>query len=909
MEVRVLGPVEVDGRPITGREATVLAALAVRAPRAATAEQLIDDVWGESPPVTAPKALQNAISRLRRELGADAIETVEGGYRLLTDVDLQDVTRLAAAGRAEEALQHWRGVPTAVPDGERIRLAELRAALEDDAVRACLERGETDVAVATLERLVADDPYREPRWVLLVRALAAAGRQADALRAAQRARRVLADDLGLDPGPELRAAERAVLDAAPAPAPVPTQRTRRSRPRPSTSLVGRDADVALVRQAAAAHRLVTLVGPGGVGKSRLALAALDGRDDVVFVDLAAVRDEHLWEAVAAAAGVGTQVGRSVEESVVGAIGEVIVLLDSCEHVLDAAAVVADALPCPVMATSREPLGLPDEVVVAIGPLARADAVRLFADRTGASTVGDDVGALCARLDDLPLAIELAAARAPVLDPAQMVQRLDDRFALLDERARRGEARHRGLAAMVEWSYDLLDDDERLLFERLSLFRSSFLLEDAEMLASDDRLPTRLVAPALTRLVRASMVTVDDRRRFRLLDTFRDFGAARLDDVDAWRSRHLAWVVALAAAAGPELSGPNQLAWFDRLGTSLDDIQEALAWCADHGEPSDGLSIAANLFHFWMARARRSEGLRWLEHFAVAATEVPALERCRALFGACLFAALTDLDAASRVGELATQLAAGDRDATAVADVAASTALLYRLELGAAAPRIMRAYEVLDESQHVNTLPSQWDARAWLTIAQGDIETGRRYWRRTIDELAAMGDRHLYSGFLGFDADFAYALGSFDEAAAIAREAVAIATEVGCPSCASSGLAAAAIAAETDRTTRVALLRRAVELAYEINEVLGALWAMRALAGALADIDDRRAPVVLGAVDAERRRRGLLLLAPGRETYSAPRLAAGRDRMGPDRWDALVVEGELLDYDAGVRVALGLEPVG
>jgi predicted ATPase len=543
MTVRILGPVEVDGVPVTGREASVLAVLALRAPRAVSVDELIDAVWGEQPPMTAPKSLQNAISKLRREAKAD-IETVERGYRLRAEVDVHAVDALAQAGRAAEALGHWRGEPTAVPVGDRARLEEVRAALEDDVAEAHLRDGRADEAVALLEAGVAAAPYREHRWALLVRALGEANRQADALRVVQRARRVLGDEVGLEPGPELLDAERSVLER-------PDRRpVRRTVPTPSTAFVGRDAEVEAVRAALAEHRVVTLVGPGGVGKTRLAIASAP--PDAVYVDLAPVAaGGRVWETVAAAAGIPTEPGRDVADTVVERLADGVVVLDNCEHLLDGTAAVAAQLAARVLATSREPLGINEERVVPVPALAVDDAVRLFRDRAAAAGAPpqDDVAAItevCERLDRLPLAIELAAVRAPALGAAQLAARLDDRFALLDDRARRGEPRHRALRAVVDWSWELLDADERALFTRVSVFRAPFSLEDAEAVAADDALPVAAVAPAMTRLVRASMVSAEARDgglRYRLLETFRDYAAARLDDPMSWRARHLAWVAA------------------------------------------------------------------------------------------------------------------------------------------------------------------------------------------------------------------------------------------------------------------------------------------------------------------------------------------------------------------------------
>ena len=886
MEVSILGPVEADGLPVTGRDAAVLASLALRAPRAASAEALVSDVWGDDPPVTAAKALQNAISRLRRLLSADAIETVAGGYRLLAAVDLHDVERLAAAGDHEAALARWRGDPSSAPAGEQARLGELKASLEDDAARSLLDRGDADAAVATLERLVADQPYRERRWALLIEALAVAERQADALRAAQRARRVLAEDLGLEPGAELVAAERMVLDRDETTPVAPRSRA----PRYATSFVGREDVLRDLGDAVAGNRLVSLVGAGGAGKTRVALAAVGDRS--VFVDLAAVAGaEHVWEAVAAAAGIPTRPGASVADAVVGSLSVPILLLDSCEHVLDAAAEVADAVECPVLATSREPLGLPDERVVTVGPLGRADAVRLYLDRSAtdaASSAEDAVAELCARLDDLPLAIELAAARAPVLGPEQLLSRLEDRFALLDGRARRGHPRHRALGAMVAWSVDLLEDDERRLFQRLSVFRSSFTIEDAEAVVTDDDLPISAVAPAMTRLVRASIVSVDGSRRLRLLDTFRAYGEASLEDPSRWRRRHLAWVSTFATEAAGQLAGRHQVEWFDRCSVMLDDVQSALAWCADHGPPSTGLQIASDLFHFWMGRARRFEGIRWAQTFLRAADDMPALDRCRAAYGAGMIAMMQDLASVQTLAAVAGEIA-DDRDSRAVADALAAITPLWRGELDVVDALAARCMPVIDEPQHAGTLPRLWDLRAWVAAGRGNLDLARALHRHGIDALAGLEDRHLYGAWLSLDGDLAFAQGAHAETAELAAEALAIAEAVACPSCRSSALGTTALV----HSQPLDVVVHAFSLVVGIQELIGQVLTIHVLAAALADHHVVLAAQVAGASLALREQHSIAYEMPGRIAYAAPRLEAARDRLGASRWNELIRTGREL----------------
>ncbi|MEV6908235.1 BTAD domain-containing putative transcriptional regulator [Amycolatopsis sp. NPDC051071] len=666
MRFGVLGATEVrreDGTlvPVGGpRVRTLLALLALEAGRVVPAERLIDGLYGEQPPEGVANALQSQVSRLRGALKDLApVEFSPAGYRLAVDrddVDVHRFERLAAEGRRtlaagdaakaaellREALALWRGPAfadiTDAPfrDPQVTRLTELKTSASEDHVEADLKLGRHEDVLAELREIVADQPLRERPRALLIRALHRAGRQADALTAFEDARRVLADELGADPGPELAAAHLAVLRGETSPgremtAPLPVQ---------LTSFIGREGDLRHVLDQLDRSRLVTLTGPGGTGKTRLALEAAAGMDlPAVFVELAPYsEDSDVAHAVLSALGLRTvpvgaatvQMGKEPVGRLIDALADraVLLVLDNCEHLLDAAAklvarLLGAAAALRVLTTSREPLGITGEVVSPVPRLAvpppgtspgrslEFSAVRLFADRARAGdpgfavddTTAGDVQRVCAALDGLPLAIELAAARVRTLPVGEIAARLDDRFRLLSRGSRVAETRHRTLRGVVEWSWDLLEEDERLLGRRLTVFAGGTTLADAEAVCD---VPD--IADLLPSLVDRSLVerTGD---RYRMLETIRAFFAEKLaeaGEAEEIRRTHAEHFLALAEEADPRLRTGDQLRWLDRLDAAYDDLLATLHW-ASEADLRIALRLSAALVTYWWMRGRRFEG--------------------------------------------------------------------------------------------------------------------------------------------------------------------------------------------------------------------------------------------------------------------------------------------------------------
>jgi predicted ATPase/DNA-binding winged helix-turn-helix (wHTH) protein len=662
------------------RQRSVLAVLAVNANHMVSFDRLVDDVWGDQPPATAIPTMQRYISHLRRALASSSatIETRRPGYVLCVEPDAIDARRFErlveegrkhlASGAAEEAasvlregLSLWRGSPLADFRDEpfaRIectRLEELRSRALELRIEADLAAGRHHDLVAELEALVAAYPLRDSYRGQLMRALHRSGRRADALRVYSEGRRVLAEELGLDPGTELQELERAILLDDPvvdAPPPRPSTGTGRL-PSEVTSFVGRAREVRDVTGLVSRSRLVTLTGAGGSGKSRLALrvattSAASFRDGAWLVELGAVTDPALVpRAVAQVLGVREEPDHDIAAGVAEALRhqQCLVVLDGCEHLLDAVAPFVEHLlrhtdGVRVLATSREMLDVAGEATYLVPTLAvpdpgedrtieavtAYDGVRLFLERASTADPGfrpgdEDaatVAEVCRRLDGLPLALELAAARTDVLTLRHLADRLDRRFELLTGH-RTASPRQRTLRATIEWSYDLLDADERMLFERLSVFAGSFTIEGAEAVCAGDGLDAADVFELLARLVRQSLVVRVDSRgtdaRYRLLDSLREYGRDRLrlrPDNDQAHGRHASVFLDLAERHCRELRGPHAAQVLEELEAERAELRAALAWLLDTGDGETACRLAVALAPFWDHRCHVTDALLWLE---------------------------------------------------------------------------------------------------------------------------------------------------------------------------------------------------------------------------------------------------------------------------------------------------------
>ncbi|MGC4944378.1 BTAD domain-containing putative transcriptional regulator [Kribbella sp. DT2] len=669
MQIAMLGPFEVrvgDGvvADVPGaRLRGLLVALALRPGQVVPKAVLVDWIWGENPPAEAGNALQRLVSRLRKVLPDGVVEGHPEGYRLVVEPDAVDAIRFERLlGRARtpgvlrEALGLWRGEAmqdiglqdSTAYDAAITRLEELRlTALED---RYDAESG-ADL-VPELTDLVAANPVRERLVAALMRSLAAAGRNADALQVFERTRQALGDELGVDPSKELSAVHVALLRGEIG----RKQEDRKTNLRAElTSFVGKESDVTKVRELVAGHRLTTLVGPGGAGKTRLSTETSrslveDFPDGVWLVELAPIgADSDVAQATLAALGLrdgllGEPSDLEPTDRFVNAFRDrdALLILDNCEHVIESAAafahrVLGECHRLRIIATSREALGITGETLWRVLPLTlpspdagteeieAAAAVRLLRDRAGA--VGKELGndaqtmaRVCRALDGMPLAIELAAARLRTMSLDQLADRLDDLFRLLTGGSRTALPRQRTLRAVIDWSWELLSDAERTVLRRLAVFSGGASLEAAERVCAGESLESWQVLELLTALTEKSLVVADS-DKYRLLGTIKEYGVQRLaeagEDVSA-RHAHLAYFTDLTETAEPYLRRTEQLEWLAVLAAEHDNVGAAMRGAIAAGEAQGAMRLAAAAGLYWWLSGNKAEG----NELVMAATRVP-----------------------------------------------------------------------------------------------------------------------------------------------------------------------------------------------------------------------------------------------------------------------------------------------
>ncbi|MGW4058905.1 BTAD domain-containing putative transcriptional regulator [Amycolatopsis sp. NPDC004747] len=674
MQIGILGPFEVrtdDGvlAEVPGaRLRGLLVALALEPGQVVPKATLVDWIWGEQPPAEAPNALQRLVSRLRKALPDGSVDGRPTGYRLVVapdDVDAVRFERLVGEARRDddplrlrEALALWRG-PAAqdveLPESAAFeaavtRLEGLRLAALEDRFDAEVRLGGGAELVAELTDLVAAHPMRERLVAALMRALVATGRDTEALLAYERTRETLADSLGVDPSPELAEVHVALLRGE--------LGRREESPKTNlraelTSYVGKDADVAAVRELVAEHRLTTLIGPGGSGKTRQATETArtllgDFPDGAWLVELAGIGDgDDVAQATLGALKlrdslVGEAPDAEPTDRVIAALRErsMLLVLDNCEHVIESAAafahrVLGECRRLRILATSREPLGITGEALWQVAPLVlpaedadpaeieAAPAVRLLRDRAGA--VRKDLTAdartlarVCRALDGMPLAIELAAARLRTMSLDQLAHRLDDRFRLLTGGSRTALPRHRTLRAVIDWSWELLSDAERVVLRRLSVFSGGASLEAAERVCGDGGVLD--VLDLLTSLTEKSLVVIVG-ERYRMLGTIKEYARQRLveaGEADVARRAHLAYFTELAETAEPHLRRAEQLEWLAVLDAEHDNLVAAMRGALAAGEAAEAMRLAATAGWYWWLAGHRAEG----NELVMAATALP-----------------------------------------------------------------------------------------------------------------------------------------------------------------------------------------------------------------------------------------------------------------------------------------------
>jgi len=807
VRVQVCGGVvvEAEGRPLpdallSGRQGRlVLAYLLCERHRSVPREELAGLLWGEQLPASWALSLSAIVSKLRRlftEAGLDGVATLAsafGSYRLrLPDETWVDWDAAASSvERAEQALRDGaveaaleaatvaeviagRGFLTEdCPwvDAQRVRLHDLHAR----AVRACCEAhllaGDRGRAVEAARRAIELDDLQESGYRLLMRALAAAGERGEALRVWDRCRGMLADELGIDPAPESEAVYLSILcselpDGDRSAADRPTHNLPTFR----TSLIGREADCKSLASLMRERRLVTITGSGGVGKTRLAVEfARELVDEiaggVAFVDLLEAE---------AASEVPAAFARAVDVTSVGDIDdltavctrlrsrEVCLLVDNCEHVLDAAATAVEAIldACSgvtLLATSRVPLGVPGEQLYRLAPLpapamddgdevsiAGFEAVQLFDDRIrlgladfALREVLGDAAAICRRLDGVPLAIELAAARVRTLGVAEVARRLDDRFRLL---SRSGAGGHRGkdsMRSVIAWSYDLLSEDDQRCFRSLAVFVDGFTLDAADAVVGGD------AADTVGRLVDHCLVEFGDSRpgRYRMLDSIRAFASGALverDEVEQAAQAHCDFFVSLIGRGSAALGGREQLDWLERVAPEHPNVNAALSFAHERGQAALLVRLAVAMREFWEFAGRYRDAERWLRVATEAYVERNA-DRARALAAAAATAhVLGDEDGARALGREA--LALGEQLGNELVVSEACVALSRTAVLGGDFPTALAlARRGIEAAERAGAWRAAVEAKRTLGLVHsiaGDQEPAGLY-----EEIAAVCAAH------------------------------------------------------------------------------------------------------------------------------------------------------------------------
>ncbi|MEV6971394.1 BTAD domain-containing putative transcriptional regulator [Hamadaea sp. NPDC051192] len=822
MEISLLGPLEAradDGTRLDlggVRLRRLLIRLALDPGRAVSAAGLVDAVWAEDVPANAANALQALVSRLRR--AGLPIEAAPGGYLLRVPADAVDAVRferLATAGRVEEALALWRGEPLPEAEGAEFAQATLaRWATLRDEVRETLFARQIEagtVELAALQELAAAHPLRDRPVELLMRALLATGRGPEALSAYERHREVLADQLGADPGPALRQLHVEVLrgDGEPARAKGP----RTNLPAQRTSFVGRDADLLRVRETLDRSRLVTLTGPGGSGKTRLALEVARGLlpaypEGVWLVELAPVtKPEDVAPAVVSALGARARALRKDVffdtadplDRILSVLAEhrTLLVLDNCEHMVDAAARLVDELlaACPllrVLATSREPLGVPGEALWPVEPLrlpppdatvAQAltfPVVQLLQERARAVRPDFEIDVagleICRALDGMPLAIELAAARLRSMPARQLADRLDDKFRLLRGGSRTALPRHQTLRAVIDWSWDLLGDDERRGWQRLAMATSVVSVELAEALLGPDALD--VVGALLEKsLIRAEGIG------YRMLETIREYGLERLAESGEEADARKAWTeyfVGLAETAEARLRTADQLPWLRLLETEHDNLLSVLRWAVAHGQKETAVRLIAGLGWYWWLRNYRSEATVLVEDALNLPGEAPVRYFALAkVFSAVIYVeTFGDFEHATRVLHEAAEIARGHESEHPMLRLAEPMRALMSSGingLGSEAEILARYFE--DPDPWVAATARALHGHAAINLGW-DRDVAVRDFTAALERFRSIGDRWGLALVLDALGTMANNVGDFAAAAQYARETIGLSAELG-----------------------------------------------------------------------------------------------------------------------------------
>jgi predicted ATPase/DNA-binding SARP family transcriptional activator/DNA-binding CsgD family transcriptional regulator len=951
-------------------------------------ERVMDLLWPDLNAKAASNNLRGALHVARRTLHPGAsgyLEVRDERLALCPGGELWvDVAAFEQAARTARRLREPAAYEVAVDlyagellpedryeewaEGRREALRQLYLALHVELAALHEERGEHDRGIEVLRQVISEEPAREEAHVGLMRLYAIMERRQEAALQYEWLRKSLARELGAEPSADTRrlyeeiqagSFPAASSSSAAGSSGEPADSVKHNLPASLTSFVGREREMLEARRLLSMTRLLTLTGAGGCGKTRLALEVARGLvgaypDGAWLVELAGLTEPDLApQAVATALEVREQPARPLLDALVEALRdkEMLLVIDNCEHLIDASARLAETLlhSCPrlrVLATSREPLGVQGEVLWQVSPLSlpdadreataeglmRYEAVRLFVDRArlklpGFGLTQENAGAtarVCRKLDGIPLAIELATARIGALAVEQVAQKLEASLDLLSGGSRTVAPRQQTLKAALDWSHDLLSEDERALLRRLSVFAGGWTLEAAEEVCSGHGIERDGVLTLLGELVYKSLVVAGTATggavRYRMLEPIRQYAREKLEqsgEAHEVKGRHAAFSLELVDAAEPQLTGPEQRRWVERLDTEHDNLREALAWAIDQEEAELGLLLGGKLWQFWFAAGYVSEGIGWIERVlaigepAVSPARVKALEAlgelkqwqgdsepAEAAYGEMLELARKLADkrnlaiAFNSLGMLAT--ARGDNQ-RARALLEENLAVLEDLEDEEGTATVQERFQVLG-------------LLGFLALnEESDYARGAALWEQSLALARESGDSFRVGLMLSNLGYVALLQGGNERAAALCEEALALAQELGSAGGPIVGEALVnlglAVSGRGDHERAAASLREALTVSQETERkptAINALEAMAGLAGALGEAD--RAARLWGAAEAARADTGIVL-PPGDRALHEPHLAAARSRLGEAAWERALTEGRAMSLDEATEYAL------
>jgi predicted ATPase/DNA-binding SARP family transcriptional activator len=983
--------------------------------RAVPREELAESLWGEDLPASWDATLRGLAAKLRGALGRDAVTSAAGCYRLrLPDnivIDIEEANALLAD--AEAALEVDPGAALSgaseaakllarpfLPEAGRWWVERRQRELHDQRVRAleltaeaALACDDTNAAVAAAEEALVLEPVRESAYQWLMEAYEVAGNRAQALQTYERCRRTLAEELGVGPSPKT---EATYLRLPGVPTALPDDRRTQpaaythNLPVELTTFVGRDKERGDVDRLLDSSRLVTLVGPGGVGKTRLSLRVAAQRldrhpDGVWLIELAGgTAAEHVAAAVASALGLRDEPGRPPTQVVVDQLHtrRLLIVLDNCEHLAEAcaelvASVLRGSTAVHVLATSRIPLRVGGEAVYRVDPLpvvgleamprddlAEADAVRLFCERAMDNKPGFDlternagaVARICSRLDGIPLAIELAAARLRHFTPTEVASRLDDRFALLTGGARGATARQETLVAAIDWSYDLLSDDQRTFFARLGVFSGGCWLDAVDGVCGVG--VTTPVVTLLGELVDRSLVvadTVGERTRYRMLETIRAYAStisASGPEAEPVRTRHLRWFLGVLEEGARHIGRPDEAEWLNTVEADQDNVRSALAWALDSRLPDLALRLASAMVPFWDVWGHHIEATSVLEQALAQASDATSRDRGHAQLALAGLLLDTNYAAALPHLEAALDLLQAGGDTVGTAKALSDRAVIARedgrydnaqvdLERGIALfraagdePGLAEALErlavVFDKQGEWETGQALLDEAVALQRRQGrtralgwslaDIGLHAINQGRSDDALAALDEALSIHRTLGYRRGVAWVLcalgelaldlGEFATARQRLHEAQALHRQMDEPYDAVWSLAGLGEVAltEGDTVSARAWFTDAWMTQERSSPTLGEVgWALQHLGCvAIAEGRHEHGAVILGACDALRTAIGFEP-PPSKRPQVDAALEACRRHLGPGRFQQATVAGALMDHREAIQRALEPPP--